>query len=73
MVRDARSGRTNQPKLPLKFPARSPTARMHQSRVCLSFGRRLLAKEDAQLKRQFTAKIRYYSSRTGDMMKGAMP
>ena len=72
VVRDARSGRTNQPEITFKIPSTLSNCPYDIKVVFASpLAGDSLAKEDAQLKRQFTAKIRYYSSRTGDMIEGS--
>ena len=72
VVKDARSGRTNQPEITFKIPSTLSNCPYDIKVVFASpLAGDSLAKEDAQLKRQFTAKIRYYSSRTGDMIEGS--
>ena len=72
VVKDSRSGRTNQPEITFKIPSTLSNCPYDIKVVFASpLAGDSLAKEDAQLKRQFTAKIRYYSSRTGDMIEGS--
>lgn len=72
VVKDSRSGRTNQPEITFKIPSTLSNCPYDIKVVFASpLAGDSLAKEDAQLKRRFTAKIRYYSSRTGDMIEGS--
>lgn len=72
VVKDSRPGRTNQPEITFKIPSTLSNCPYDIKVVFASpLAGDSLAKEDAQLKRQFTAKIRYYSSRTGDMIEGS--
>lgn len=72
VVMDSRTGRTNQPEITFKIPN---TLSNCPYDIKVVFATPLagdsLAVADASLKRQFTAKIRYYSSVTGDMIAGS--